>query len=243
MDTRIEQEGGTLVLTGGKRWIVNATTADHALVLARRRPGDHFSHFCLLLVPLTAPGVRAEPADTLWFDGAGIGSLHFDRVRLPADHLIGSPSRGLAAFARRISAERLASGLWALARTHRALTRRRIAKAPQWDNAAVRQEFAAALIDQQRLRALCDTVCAPAPDGPPPAVAAALLKAAGADTLERVLTLCARLQGAEAFERGGLHQLRTEAAMFGIVGGTGHTLRDVVADHTEVLLDARRTAS
>ncbi|WP_030869454.1 acyl-CoA dehydrogenase family protein [Streptomyces sp. NRRL S-37] len=250
MGTRLEQEGDTLVLTGGKRWIVNALTADQALVLARRRPGKHFTHFSLLLVPLTASGVRVEPADTLWFDGAGIGSLHFDGVRLPTDHLIGSPSRGLAAFARRINTERLASGLWAnalaarvLSQTRQMLTRRRIAGAPQWDNAAVRQEFATVLLDQQRLDALCEKTYSPAPDAPPPAAAAALLKAAGAETLDRVLTVCARLQGAQAFARDGLHHLRTEAAMFGIAGGTSHTLRDLIADHAETLLDTRNTAS
>ncbi|MFD5203932.1 acyl-CoA dehydrogenase family protein [Streptomyces sp. NPDC058375] len=250
MGTRVETDGDTLVLTGGKRWIVNATTADHALVLARRRPGDHFSNFSLLLVPLTAPGVRADPTDTLWFSGSGVGSLHFDGVRLPTDHIIGSPSRGLAAFTRRITTERLASGLWAdaltrrvLAATYRMLTERRIADGPQWAHAAVRHDMAAALLGAQRLQALCDHASAPATDHLTPTVTTAVLKAAGAETLEQVLNMCAQLQGARAFAHTGLHHLRTEAAMFGIAGGTSHTLRELIADHADTLLGVRECPS
>ncbi|MHC3470958.1 acyl-CoA dehydrogenase family protein [Streptomyces sp. 7R007] len=247
MTTRMEHDPGTgqWTLDGGKRWITNATTAEYALVLARHRPGPHFTNFSLVLLPLDTPGVRVEAEPTDCFTGSGVGSLRFDAVRLNPERLVGPPGRGLAAFTRRIGTDRLASGLWAnalsrrvLAQTRARLDERTYLGHTQSQDPGVRQEFAAAVIRQQQLQALCARACAPGTPGTP-AVAAltALLKAVGAATVDHVIRICARLQGADAFHTGGLYRLAAEAAMFGVAGGTTRVLRDVVADHADTLLD------
>ncbi|MGW0336312.1 acyl-CoA dehydrogenase family protein [Streptomyces sp. NPDC003011] len=247
MTTHIDHdpETGQWTLSGGKRWITNATTAEYALVLARRRPGTHFTSFSLVLLPVDTPGVRVEAEPTDCFAGSGVGSLRFEAVRLTPDHLAGPPGRGLAAFTRRIGTDRLASGLWAnalsrrvLAETQSRLGERTYLGQAQSQDPAVRQEFAAAVIRQQELQALCTRACAPGTAATPPVAAlTALLKAVGAATVDHVVRTCARLQGADAFHIRGLHRLAAEAAMFGIAGGTTRVLRDIVADHADVLLD------
>ncbi|MFF3500642.1 acyl-CoA dehydrogenase family protein [Streptomyces sp. NPDC003247] len=247
MTTRIDHDPdtGQWTLHGGKRWITNATTAEYALVLARHRPGTHFTDFSLLLLPLDTPGVRVEAEPTDCFTGSGVGSLRFESVRLSPDGLPGRPGRGLAAFTRRIGTDRLASGLWANALSRRVLaqTRTRLGDRSylgrtQVQDPAVRQEFAAAVIRQQALQALCARACAPGTAGTPPVAAlTATLKAAGAATVDHVVRTCARLRGADAFRTKGLHRLAAEAAMFGVAGGTTRVLRDTVADHADALLD------
>lgn len=241
MGTLAELTGDTVRLDGGKRWIVNATTADHLLVLARHRPGPHFTNFVLVLVPADQPGVHTEPANTDFFAGSGVGHVRFDEVRVSRDHLVGRPGHGLAQFANRMVDERLAGGLWAgalcrrvLADSYRRLHQRHVGGRPLWDNDAVRHSFARCLLEQRRLEALAHWACGRG------AAEAMLLKAAAAETVDAVLGGCARLAGADGFEVDGLHRLRAEAAMFGIAGGTTDTMLAGIADHVEQLLGGAR---
>ncbi|KAA2255362.1 acyl-CoA dehydrogenase [Solihabitans fulvus] len=233
----------TVVLDGGKRWITNAGTADHLLVLARHRPQRHFTSFLWVLVPADAPGLTVEPADGSMFAGSGVGHLSFDAVTLGRDHLVGAPGRGLATFSRHIATERLAGGLWAGAMCRRVLTdtRRALADKPlhgatAWDNDAVRQRFARCLVESRRIDALCADVCG----GSGGLVDSMVLKASVADSLDRVLGECVQLIGADAFGAGGVARLRAEAAMFGVAGGATGAMLAGVADHADDLLGGPR---
>ena len=240
LSTTVEDLGDALVLNGGKQWITNATAADSLLVLARRRPGPHFTNFTWVLVPADSPGVLVEPADTDLFTGAAIGHLTLDRVTVPRDTVIGGAGRGLALFARHVAVERLAGGLWAAALCHRALAAtkaRLVARAGLWEHGSVRQRFAEALVLARQLDALVSVL------GPQIAerhdhAAAALVKAAAGTTVEQVLGTCAHLHGAEGFSTGGLQRLRAEASVFSIAGGASEVVLGTVADQADALLSA-----
>ncbi|WP_424186716.1 acyl-CoA dehydrogenase family protein [Actinokineospora sp. G85] len=234
--TEVSLGDDEVVVTGTKRWITNATTAEYFLVLARHRPGRHFTSFTWVLVPAAAPGVAVGPADSELFDGSGVGHVEFDGVRLSREHVVGRPGRALASFARHIGTERLAGALWAVALCRRVLedTLNRLSARPHgdatlWDLSGVRQRFAACLVQVRQLRALVDQFgerIATAYD----TSAAALLKAAVGSTVDRVLAECAQLQGAEGFATGGAQRLRAQAAIFGIGGGTTEVVLSAVAD-------------
>lgn len=240
LSTSVREEGGALVLDGAKRWTTNATQADWLLVLARRRPGPHFTNFSWVLVPTDATGVAAEPADTDLFTGAGLGHLRLEGVRVGPGAVVGGPGRGLPLFARHIAVERLAGGLWASALCHRALraTRDRLAEREGlWEHGPVRERFAAALVQATQLNSLVQEL------GPSIAerhdhAAAALVKAAAGTTVGEVLDSCARLFGADGFRTGGMQRLRAEAAVFGIAGGPTEIVLGTVADQADALLHA-----
>jgi citronellyl-CoA dehydrogenase len=234
--TEVRLDEPEIEVTGVKRWITNATTADEFLVLARHRAGRHFTNFTWVLVPAAAPGVTVTPADTSLFDGAGVGHVRFDRVRLAGRHLVGRRGRGLPSFARHIGTERLAGALWAVALCRRTLaaTRRRLAERPHgdgvlWDLDGVRQRFAGCVVDVRQLDSLTrefgDRITRGRDSG-----AAALLKAAVGRTVDRVLAECAQLQGADGFGAGGAQSLRAQAAVFGIGGGVTEVVLSSVAD-------------
>jgi alkylation response protein AidB-like acyl-CoA dehydrogenase len=238
LDTVLQPEPDGLVVTGTKRWITNATTADWLLVLARHRPGPHFTNFSWLLVPAATPGVTVEPADTGLFPGAGLGHIHLDAVALPTSAVLGRTGRGLPLFARHIAVERLAGGFWAAAVCHRALSivRRCLAeRGDLWRREVVRDRFARVLVRARQLDALAAAL------GPRIAekrdhASAAMLKAAAGSTVEHVLDECAHLQGAAGFASGGLQRLRAESAVFGIAGGTTEVVLSGVADQADRLL-------
>ncbi|MER7839430.1 acyl-CoA dehydrogenase [Streptomyces sp. NPDC096040] len=247
LGTRVRIPDGTgdgdLTVDGTKRWVTSATTADHALVLARHRPGRHFTSFTWVLVPLDAPGVTVRPADTPLFTGSGVGHVAFEDVRLGREHLLGRPGRGLALFARHIAVERLASAAWGVelcrrvvAETARHLARREVDGTPLDRHPAVRQRLAGCAVRTAALHALWTTSRDAVADGHDGA-AAAVLKAASGTTVDHVLTVCAQLQGADGFAAGGIQQLRSEAALFGIGGGATEVVLDTVADRLPSVLD------
>ncbi|HTZ45348.1 MAG TPA: acyl-CoA dehydrogenase family protein [Jatrophihabitans sp.] len=233
--------GDRVVLSGGKQWITNACTADHALVLARHSPRPHFTSFLWVLVPMDRPGVRATPAPTGLFDGAGVGSIDLDEVSLDRAMLVGSPGRGLPTFLRHVTTERLAGGLWAaaicrrvLAGTREALAGRPLAGGSVWDAPAVQHRFARCLQLKWQIEAACTQLLAAPPSTA--MVQGMLLKATVAQNLDAVLGECGQLLGSRAFETGGVAQLRAETAMFGIAGGASGAMLAGIADHAADLL-------
>ncbi|TVT23644.1 acyl-CoA dehydrogenase family protein [Amycolatopsis acidiphila] len=231
-----------LVLRGRKRWVTSALFARHALVLAKHRPGRHFTNFTWFLVPLAAAGVSVSPVDTTLFEGAGLGHLTFDGVEIAPEWVLGGFGRGLAMFSRHITVERLASATWAIhlchtviSRTVRRLDDRQVDDLPLSRNPAVRQRLAGCLVQLHGLNALWERLrerIAVEHD----AVAGALLKAASAATVDQVMTACSQFHGADGFRSGGVQQMRAEAAVFGIGGGATELMLDVVADHLPALL-------
>ncbi|HZG04697.1 MAG TPA: acyl-CoA dehydrogenase [Streptomyces sp.] len=231
-----------LELNGTKRWITNATQADYFLVLARHRPGRHFTNFTWVLVPASAPGITVERADTELFDGSGTGHIRFDAVRLPRDHLVGRPGRALASFAAHIAVERLAGALWGIALCRRVLadTKRRLEARPTadgtlWQAEAVRQRFGRCLVLVRQLQALTRELGEPVARRHD-ATSAALLKSSVALTLEEVLAECAHFQGAEGFSGTGAQRLRPQAALFGIGGGSTEVVLSIVAGAADTVL-------
>ena len=242
LGTEVRTEGDELVVDGGKRWVTNAVSADHLLVLARCRPGRHFTSFSWILVPAKASGVTVRPAATGLLANSATGHIKFDSVRLPADHLVGGNGRGMAVFARHMSTERLAGAQWAVALTSRVLAdtrerlqRRTVDGEPLWHNAVVRQGFAECLVRVAQLRALSDSLAEQAATGQNLS-AGALLKSAVGLTVDSVLAWCAQLQGADGLAVGGAQLIRAEAGVFGIGGGVTELMLGQVADASEQLL-------
>ena len=242
LGTEVEIAGDTVIVSGAKRWITQAVGCDYLLTLARHRPGRHFTSFTWVLVPAAAPGVAAEAADTPLFAGSGTGHVSFDRVRLSREHLVGQPGRALASFARHITRERFAGAVWAVALlrralddTSRSLRGRHSDGAPLWSLEVPRHRFAAAVVELRLLNALTIELEQRVLHGYD-AAAAALVKTAAARTADAVLSVCASLQGADGYLPGMAQQLRAEAAVFGIGGGTVDLMLSTVAEHADAVL-------
>lgn len=241
LDARTEIRGDTDArrLHGGKDWITNATDCDYALVLAKHRPARHFTSFCWVLVPTDHSGVSHQPAGDALFGGAAVGHLRFDEVPLRPEYIIGRPGRALAEFAQHVGTERLAGAFWAralgrrvLRDTHRYLDTRSTGDSTLWTNAAIRERFARCVVEWRRLDALCQA----ATTRPHAAADWMVLKAACGEGVDRILTECANLRGADAFRDGGLAHLRAQVAMFGIAGGASGAMLAGIADHVDELL-------
>ncbi|GAA5078413.1 acyl-CoA dehydrogenase family protein [Streptomyces similanensis] len=239
LTTTVRRHEDALVVDGRKTWITGARWADNFLVLARHRPGRHFSDFCLVMVPADAQGVSIEPVETPLMAGAGLGSLTLDGVRLPAHAMLGRPGRGMTAFTEQMGAERLAGGMWTVSLCRRLLAaaaadaaRRSLAGRTLWAESAVRQRLAALFARVRLLEALVDDITARATaTGRFPLSDTAVVKAAVGTLAGDVADTCLHLDGADGLTaRSELLRTAQDVRAFGVAGGSTETMLELIAD-------------
>src|SRR5919201_1759263 len=95
MKTTARRERDVYVLNGSKNWISYATVADHALVFAKTDPSAKHKGISAFVLERGMPGFSA--ADTehklgIW--AGSTGEPFFEKVEVPADHLIGEEGQG-----------------------------------------------------------------------------------------------------------------------------------------------------
>jgi alkylation response protein AidB-like acyl-CoA dehydrogenase len=82
-------------LSGSKLWIHNAPVADVAFVLARTDPEAGKRGMSIFIVDCTLAGVSRGPKEhKLGQRSSQVGELHFDKVELGPQALLGTPGRG-----------------------------------------------------------------------------------------------------------------------------------------------------
>ncbi len=94
MTTRATKDGANWVLEGRKAFISNAGIADVYAVFATTDPSKGAKGISAFLVPADAPGLVFVGAQVMSAPHP-LGELSFERCRIPADHILGEPGRGL----------------------------------------------------------------------------------------------------------------------------------------------------
>lgn len=110
-------DDGGYRLTGDKCHIVNGSSADFFVVLARTRPeaiGRSLAGTSFLVVDAHQDGVSVQPEALLGWHGADVCEVRFRGTRVPADALLGHLNRGLVQLMRALDVERLVAGLLAV---------------------------------------------------------------------------------------------------------------------------------
>ncbi|RAV14687.1 acyl-CoA dehydrogenase [Mycolicibacterium sp. GF69] len=89
--TKAAQRNGDWVISGQKRFITNAPTADLFVVFARTRPADaDGAGIAVFLVPADTAGVQVGTKDAkMGQEGAWTADVSFDDVCVPAEALVG----------------------------------------------------------------------------------------------------------------------------------------------------------
>ena len=144
MRTSARRDGGDIVLDGTKAWISNAGIAAQYVVFARW-PEAGAKGFVAVMVPADARGLRVTDRPEV-IAPHPIGGLEFDGCRVPADHVIGEPGKGLRVALGTLDVFRTTVGAAALGFARRALD-----EALGW--CAQRQAFGQRLADFQLTQA------------------------------------------------------------------------------------------
>jgi alkylation response protein AidB-like acyl-CoA dehydrogenase len=93
--TQAIRDGKDWLLSGSKIWIHNAPVAELGFVLARTNPEAGHRGMSIFIVDLNAKGVsRGRKEHKMGQRASPVGALHFDKVRLSSDSLLGAENRG-----------------------------------------------------------------------------------------------------------------------------------------------------
>jgi acyl-CoA dehydrogenase len=124
MRTRAEPDGPDWVISGSKIWITNGPYAEHAVVFARvdGAPGAPSSGISAFLVPTDSPGFSTEGSIRMFGEvGGDEALLHFDRVRVGPEMVLGAIGQGFPIAMSGVTSGRLYNsaravglGRWAL---------------------------------------------------------------------------------------------------------------------------------
>jgi alkylation response protein AidB-like acyl-CoA dehydrogenase len=119
--TTAREDGKDLIVNGSKIYATNGGIASVATIVARTPGlGGSARGHSMILVPLDLPGVSRDAEEhKLGIKGSSTRSIHFEDVRVPSDHVIGTPSKGLDHLNHVLSWGRtlMAAGCIGLART------------------------------------------------------------------------------------------------------------------------------
>lgn len=132
---RMERDGEHYVLNGEKTSISAADQADAAVVFARTGTSESRAHgVSAILVPMDLPGITRNRFDCHGQRAIGRGSIFFENVRVPANHLLGDEGKGFVQVMQGFDFSRALIGLQVLAVA-------RIALEETWEYVAQRRAF------------------------------------------------------------------------------------------------------
>jgi 3-oxocholest-4-en-26-oyl-CoA dehydrogenase alpha subunit len=108
--TTARRDGDSYVVNGEKLWNTGAEFATHEWLVCRTDP-DAPKHkgLSVLMVPIDSPGVSVQPIVT--WGGIRTNAVHFDDVRVDADHLVGEVNDGWRYVTTALDFERVSIGV------------------------------------------------------------------------------------------------------------------------------------
>jgi cyclohexanecarboxyl-CoA dehydrogenase len=237
---RASKDGDTYVLDGEKTSTSFAAQADFAIVWARTGAQSSGARgISAFLVPLDLPGIKTSEFDDLGGRCAGRGSVYFDRVVIPANHLIGRENEGFIQVMQGFDYSRALIGLQCLAVARQSLdetwlstTERTSFGKPLVANQGVSFPLAEAETQLEACRLLCLKTLWLKDEGLPHTAEAAMCKWWGPKLAFDIVQTCLLLNGHGAYTEEMPYAQRLRDVLGLQIGdGTAQIMKLVIARH------------
>jgi cyclohexanecarboxyl-CoA dehydrogenase len=237
---RATRDGDTYVLDGEKTSTSFAAQAEFAIVWARTgTQASGARGISAFLVPLDLPGIKTTEFDDLGGRCAGRGSLYFDRVVIPANHLIGQENEGFIQVMQGFDYSRALIGLQCLAVARQSLdetwsstTERTSFGKPLIANQGVSFPLAEAETQLEACRLLCLKTLWLKDQGLPHTAEAAMCKWWGPKLAFDIVQTCLLLNGHGAYTEEMPYAQRLRDVLGLQIGdGTAQIMKLVIARH------------
>ena len=236
LQTRAVKDGDCWVINGDKAFITTGMRADW-LTVAVRTGGDGAGGVSIVMVPGERPGLGKTALDKMGWRCSDTALLHFEDVRVPLDHLVGSEGMGFLGLMHNFNGERLglAATAWAMAE---------VCYADALDWARTRHTFGKPLVVRQvirhklvdlrmridAVRAYLEHVAWRIESGDEPVAEVCMLKNLATSTLEHVAGEAVQILGGAGFVRGcRIERIFRETKVLSIGGGASEVLADLAA--------------
>lgn len=120
--SKIERDGDFYVLSGQKQWITNSEHASQYTVFATIDKSKAHKGICCLVVPRNSPGITVgKHENKLGQRCSNTASVTFDKVRVPAENLIGAEGGGFKVAMETLDLSRPLTAILAVGIARRAL--------------------------------------------------------------------------------------------------------------------------
>ncbi len=220
-------------LNGEKLWISNAPEADIYAVFARTSEGSR--GLTAFAVPGDSQGLTGEHKQLV--APHAIGSLRFDDVFVPADHMLGEPGAGFRVAMRTLDLFRPSVGAFALGMATQALElaadwalQRHTFGKPLAQHQAVAHRLADLTARVEAARLLVRRAAAAFDDRAPDPALAAMAKLLATETAQEAVDAAIQFHGARALEHGHpLEHLYREVRAPRIYEGASEIQREIIA--------------
>ena len=220
-------------LNGDKLWISNAPEADIYTVFARTSAGSR--GLTAFAVPGDSQGLTGEHKQLV--APHAIGSLRFDDVFVPADHVLGDPGAGFQVAMRTLDLFRPSVGAFAIGMATQALEltadwtlQRHTFGKPLGQHQAVAHRLADLTARVEAARLLVRRAAAAFDDGAPDPALAAMAKLLATETAQEAVDAAIQFHGARALEHGHpLEHLYREVRAPRIYEGASEIQREIIA--------------
>lgn len=234
---KMERVGNHYVINGEKTSISAADQADAVVVFARTGPVDSGAHgVSAILVPMDLPGITRTRFNCHGQRAIGRGSLFFDNVKVPVDHLLGEEGKGFVQVMRGFDFSRALIGLQVLAVA-------RVALEETWAYITQRQAFGQPIsafqgvthpladLDTQVVaaRLLCLQALWLKDKGAPHTAEAAMCKWWAPKLAYDVVHQCLLTFGHGGYDRGVMEQRLRDVLGFQLGDGTAQIMKTVIA--------------
>jgi acyl-CoA dehydrogenase len=230
---RADADAGGYRLNGEKLWISNAPEADIYTVFARTSEGSR--GLTAFAVPGDSQGLSGEHLRLL--APHVIGSLRFDDVFVPGDHVLGEPGGGFRVAMRTLDLFRPSVGAFAVGMATQALElaadwalARETFGRPLREHQAVAHRLAELTARVQAARLLVREAAATHDAGVPDPALAAMAKLLATETAQEAVDAAIQFHGARALEQGHpLEHLYREVRAPRIYEGASEIQREIIA--------------
>ena len=220
-------------LNGEKLWISNAPEADIYAVFARTSEGSR--GLTAFAVPGDSDGLTGEHKQLL--APHAIGSLRFDDVFVPADHVLGEPGGGFRVAMRTLDLFRPSVGAFAIGMATQALElaadwalERHTFSKPLAQHQAVAHRLAELTARVEAARLLVRRAAEAFDGGAPDPALAAMAKLLATETAQEAVDAAIQFHGARALEHGHpLEHLYREVRAPRIYEGASEIQREIIA--------------
>jgi acyl-CoA dehydrogenase len=220
-------------LNGEKLWISNAPEADIYAVFARTSEGSR--GLTAFAVPGGSDGLTGEHKQLL--APHAIGSLRFDDVFVPADHVLGEPGGGFHVAMRTLDLFRPSVGAFAIGMATQALElaadwalERHTFSKPLAQHQAVAHRLAELTARVEAARLLVRRAAEAFDGGAPDPALAAMAKLLATETAQEAVDAAIQFHGARALEHGHpLEHLYREVRAPRIYEGASEIQREIIA--------------
>ncbi len=239
--TRAVRDGDHYVLDGSKMFITNGVMADVYFVAARLDAGDpgrRHRGISMFLVERETPGFAvSKKLDKMGNRASDTAELVFERMRVPADHLLGGEGVGFYEVMRVFQRERLVAGLHAVSGCQRALEdtiayvrERQAFGGPLSDKQVVRHKIADLATMIEAGRALTYAACLKFAAAEDCVTEISMVKLFTAEMAQRVAYDCVQLHGGYGYMREyPIERFFRDIRLMTIGGGTSEIMKEIIA--------------